>query len=43
MAQYALAREFGFEIIKAALEFLREHDANETQREYIRAHRECIE
>ena len=42
MVQYALAREFGFEIIKAALEFLREQDANETEREYIRAHRDLL-
>ncbi len=42
MVQYALARELGFEIIKAALEFLREQDANETEREYIRAHRELL-
>ena len=42
MAQYALAGEFGFVIIKAALEFLKEQDANETEREYIRAHRDLL-
>ena len=42
MTQYALAGEFGLVIIKAALEFLKEQDANETEREYIRAHRDLL-
>ncbi len=42
MAQYAIASELAFGFIKAAQEYLREHDAEETRREYIRAHRNVL-
>ena len=42
MTQYAMASEFAFVFITKALEFLREHEAEETQREYIRAQRDVL-
>ena len=42
MAQYAMTGEFAFAFITQTLEFLRVHEAEETQREYIRAQRDAL-
>ena len=42
MVQYAMASEFAFGIITKAFEYLKEHEAQETQREYIRAQRDAL-
>ncbi len=42
MAQYALASELAFGVIKAAVQYLKEQQAEETQRAYVRAQRDVL-
>ena len=42
MVAYSTAGQFAFGILSGAIEFMNVHEREETQREYIRAHRDVL-